>query len=198
MRVASELKAGMVVRMEGQIYRVLEVESRAGAAKLGGVVKTKLSNVRSGRIWEPHLRPQERVEELQVERQFMEFLFRQGDSCTFMNPNTYEQVEVPREILGPAEQFLEAGMQVPVEFFEGVPISAALPDIMEARVADTAPAARAQQDSAWKEARLDNGVVIRVPLFIAPGESVRVDLRTGQYVERAHPATRARRRDEVA
>jgi elongation factor P len=198
MRVASELKAGMVIRLEGQIYRVLEVESRAGAAKLGGVVKTKLSNVRSGRIWEPHLRPQERVEGLQVERQLMEFLFRQESTCTFMNPNTYEQVEVSREILGAAEQFLEAGMEVPVEFFEGVPISAALPDIMEARVADTAPATRSQQDSAWKEARLDNGVVIRVPLFIAPGESVRVDLRTGQYVERAHPAARARRRDEVA
>ena len=187
MRVASELKAGMVVRMEGQIYRVLEVESRAGAAKLGGVVRAKLANVRSGRIWEPHLRPQERVEELQVERQLMEFLFRQGEICTMMNPNTYEQIEISREMLGPAEQFLEAGMQVPVEFFEGVPISAVLPDIMEARIAETAPATRSQQDSAWKEARLDNGLVIRVPLFIAPGESVRVDLRTAQYVERAHP-----------
>ena len=187
MLVASELKAGMVIHIEGQIYRVLEVHNRAGAAKLGGVVKTKLSNVRGGRIWEPHLRPQERVEELHVERQLMEFLFRQGSTCTFMNPNTYEQVEISGEILGPAEQFLQSGMEVPVEFFEGVPISAVLPDIMEARIADTAPAARSQQDSARKEAKLENGLVIRVPLFIASGESVRVDLRTGQYVERAHP-----------
>lgn len=187
MLVASELKAGMVIRMEGQIYRVLEVESRAGAAKLGGVVKVKLSNARGRRMWERHLRPLERVEELQVERQLMEFLFRQGDTCTFMNPNTYEQIEVSGEILGPAEQFLQAGMEVPLEFFEGEPINAVLPDIMEARVMDTVPAARSQQDSAWKEARLDNGLVIRVPLFIAPGESVRVDLRTGHYVERAHP-----------
>lgn len=190
MLAASELKTGMVIRMEGQIYRVLEVESRAGAAKLGGVVKAKLSNVLSGRMWEPHLRPQERVEELHVERQLMEFLFRQGDTCTFMNPNTYEQIEVSGEILGSAGQFLQSGMEVPVEFFEGVPISAVLPDIMEAQVADTAPATRSQQDSALKEARLENGVVIRVPLFIAPGESVRVDLRTGHYVERAHPERR--------
>lgn len=187
MLVASELKAGMVLRMEGEIYRVLDVESRAGAAKLGGVVKAKLSNVRSGRVWEPHLRPQERVEELQVERQLLEFLFRQGSTCTFMNPYTYEQIEISGEILGPAEQFLQSGMEVPVEFFAGVPISAVLPDIMEARIADTAPATRSQQDSAWKEARLDNGLAIRVPLFIAPGEIVRVNLRTGQYVERAHP-----------
>jgi elongation factor P len=187
MLIASELKAGMVIRIEGQIYRVLEVESRAGAAKLGGVVRAKLSNVSSGRMWEPHLRPQERVEELQVERRLMEFLFHQGSSCVFMDPNTYEQIEISGDLLGPAMQFLESGMQVPVEFFEGVPISGVLPDIMEARVADTAPATRSQQDSAWKQARLDNGLVIRVPLFIAPGESVRVDLRTGQYVERAHP-----------
>ena len=183
---ASELKAGMVIRLEGQIYRVLEVESKAGAAKLGGVVKLKLTNVRSGRLSEPHLRPQERVEELQVERQQLEFLFSQGSACTFMNPNTYEQIEVPRELLGPAEQFLQPGMIVPMEFFEGVPIHAVLPDFMEARIADTAPPARSQQDSAWKEATLDNGLVIHVPLFIAPGETVRVDLRTLRYMERVH------------
>ena len=183
---ASELRAGMVIRLEGQIYRVLEVESKAGAAKLGGVVKLKLTNVRSGRLSEPHLRPLERVEELQVERQPLEFLFRQGDTCTFMNPNTYEQIEVAREILGPAEQFLQPGMAVPMEFFEGTPIHAVLPDFMEARIADTAPPARSQQDSAWKEATLDNGLVIHVPLFIAPGETVRVDLRTLRYMERAH------------
>jgi elongation factor P len=176
----------MVIRLEGQIYRVLEVESKAGAAKLGGVVKLKLTNVRSGRLSEPHLRPLERVEELQVERQPLEFLFRQGDTCTFMNPNTYEQIEVAREILGPAEQFLQPGMAVPMEFFEGTPIHAVLPDFMEARIADTAPPARSQQDSAWKEATLDNGLVIHVPLFIAPGETVRVDLRTLRYMERAH------------
>jgi elongation factor P len=187
MPVASELKAGMVIRMEGHIYRVLEVENRAGTAKLGGVVKVKLTNVRRDRFWEPHLRPLERVEELHIERQLMAFLFRNGDTCTFMNPGTYEQVEIPSEILGPSEQFLQAGMEVPVEFFEAVAISAVLPDIMEARIAETTPPTRSQQDSAWKEAKLDNGLAIRVPLFVAPGESVRVDVRSGQYVERAHP-----------
>ena len=186
MLIASELKAGMVIRIEGQIYRVLDVESKAGAAKLGGVVRVKLSNVRSDRMWEPHLRPQERIEELQVERQMLEFLFREGDMCIFMNPNTYEQIEIAREILGPSEQFLQAGMEVPVEFSDGTSISAVLPQIMEARVAETAPATRSQQDSAWKEATLENGVVIRVPLFIAPGDSVRVDLRNGRYLERVH------------
>jgi elongation factor P len=186
MVIASELKEGALVRVEGQVYRVLEVEAKAAAAKLGGIVKAKLSNVRTNRLWEARFRPQERLEDLPVERHLMEFLFRAGDRCTFMDPVSFEQIEVPSEILGSAEKFLQDGATVPLEFFEGQPISAALPDIVEARVVETAPPAHSQQDSAWKEATLENGVSIRVPLFIAPGESVRVDLRTGRYLERVH------------
>jgi elongation factor P len=183
---ASELQQGMVVRVEGQVYRVLEVEAKAAAAKLGGVVKAELSNVMTGRLWEARFRPQERLEDLPVERRNMEFLFREGDACTFMDPNTFEQVEVPGEMLGRAVDFLQSGSSVPLEFFEGRPISAVLPDIVEARVADTAPPSHSQQDSAWKEATLENGISIRVPLFIAPDERVRIDLRTGRYMERVH------------
>jgi elongation factor P len=184
MVIASELKAGTVIRIDGQIYKVLEVESKAGAAKLGGVVKTKLSNVATGRMWEPHFRPQERIEDLEVERNVMEFLFGDSDTCTLMDPRTFEQIEVPRSQLGPGEKFLQPGMQLPVEFFEARPISVVFPDIVEAQISSTAPPVHAQQDNAWKEAVLDNGVSIRVPLFIGPGEFVRVDVRTGRYVER--------------
>ena len=184
MLMASELRTGMVIRVEGDVYKVLEVDAKAGAAKLGGVVKTKLSNVNTGRLWEPHFRPQERFEELGLEHRSMEFLFSDDESCTFMNPDTFEQVEVPRAILGSGEQFLQSGTQVPVELFEGRPISVILPEVVEAKIADTSPAAHAQQDTTWKEATLDNGVVIRVPLFIGPGETIRVDVRTLRYVER--------------
>ncbi len=185
MVIATELKAGMAVRIEGQVYKVLEVESKAGAAKLGGVVKAKLSNVISGRMWEPHFRPQERLEDLELERRNLEFLFSDEDNCTFMDPQSYEQIEVPLALVGRAEKFLQPGMQLPVEFFETRPISIVFSDVLEVRVADTAPAAHSQQDSAWKEATLENGVVIRVPLFIGPGDVVRVDVRTLRYLERA-------------
>jgi len=190
MVLASELKPGLVIRVEGQVYRVLEVESKAAIAKLGGVVKAELSNVSTGRLWQARFRPQERLEELQVERHIMEFLYRAGETCTFMNPHFYEQVEVPCEILGPAERFLQSGTAVPLDFFEGKPISAVLPDIVEARVTQTTPPVHSQQDSAWKEATLENGLVIHVPLFIGPGEHVRVELRTGRYLERAHAERR--------
>jgi len=185
MVIASELRVGMVIRIAGEIYKVLEVESKAGAAKMGGVVKTKLSNVRSARLWEPHFRPQERLEDIQLERHLMEFLFADGDGCIFMNPDTYEQIEIPHSVLGLGRAFLRSGQELPVEFFKGEPISVVFPDIAEARVSDTAPASHSQQDSAWKEAILENGMPVRVPLFIAPGELVRVEVKTGRYVERA-------------
>jgi len=184
MVTAAELKEGMVIRVEGQMYKVLEVESKAGAAKLGGVVRTKLSNVRSGRMWEPHFRPQERLEEFELERHTMEFVFAAGDTCTFMNPESFEQVEVPGAVLGPAEKFLQPGVRLPVDFFEGEPISVEFPEVAEARVAETAPPAHSQQENAWKEATLENGLSIRLPLFIGPGEIVRVGVRTGRYIER--------------
>jgi len=183
---ASELARGMIVRVEGQVYHVLEVEAKAAAAKLGGVVKAELSNVNSGRLWEARFRPQERLEDLPVDRRNMEFLFCDGDTCTFMDPDSFEQVEVPSDIVGPAAGFLRSGTPVPVEFFEGRPIHAMLPDIVEARVVQTAPPAHSQQDSAWKEATLENDVSIRVPLFIASDDRIRVDLRNGRYLERVH------------
>ncbi len=186
MIIACDLREGIVIRIEGQVYKVLAVESKAGAAKMGGVVKTKLMNVRSGRLWEPHFRPQERLEDLELERRMMEFLYADSGTCIFMRPDTFEQVEVPGAIVGPGEAFLQPGLELPVEFFEGEPISVVFPDVAEARVATTAAPAHSQQDSAWKEAKLENGFAIRVPLFIAPGEIVRVDVRTGRYLERAH------------
>src|SRR6516225_1501259 len=165
MVIASELRPGMVIRFEGQVYKVLEVESKAGAAKMGGVVKATLSNLHSGRMLDQHMRPQERLEDLELERHSMEFLYSGDDGVTFMNPVTFEQVEIAREMIGAAEKFLT-------------------PQMDEAKVETTAAPIHAQQDSAFKEATLENGLEIKVPLFIGPGETVRVEVRTGKYVDR--------------
>ena len=184
MVTASELREGMALRIDGQIYRVVEVEARAGAAKMAGTVRTRLSNVRGGRIWDQHFRPQERLENLELERRRVEFLYGNGNTCTFLRLDSFEQVEFPSESLGLAEKFLEAGAEVQAEFFEEEPISVVLPDTIEARVVSTAPPARSQQDSSKKEATLENGLSVQVPLFVAPGETVSIDMKTGRYVER--------------
>jgi len=180
----------MAIRVEGQIYRVLEAESKAGTAKLGGVVKTKLSNVGSGHIWEPHFRPQERLEVVELERRNLEFVFATGDVFTFMSPDTFEQIEVAKAILGPAEKFLQSGMQVPVEFFEGEPLNVVFPEAVEIRVAETAPPAHAQQETTWKYAKLENEMTVQVPMFVGPGEMVRIEVRTGRYMERVRAERR--------
>jgi elongation factor P len=190
MVIASQLQAGTVLQIEGQIYKVLGVESKAGAAKMGGVVKTKLINMRSGTQWEPHFRPLERLENLQLDRHMMEFLYAEGETGTFMRPDTFEQIAIPIAVIGPAAKFLQPGMETPVEFFGDEALSVVLPDITEARVASTAPASHSPQDSAWKEAILENGLKIRVPLFVDSGETIRVDVRNGRYVERARVAGR--------
>ena len=184
MVLASELKAGMALRLDGQVFKVLQSEFKAGGGQTGGVVKSLLQNVVSGREWERRFHPEEKLDDLPLERRSMEFLYSDGDNCVFMDPNNYEQVEVARAALGKMEGFLEAGMNLPVEFCEDKPISVTLPDVAEAKVAETAPPQHSQQDSTWKEAVLENGVQVLVPLFIAPGELVRIDTRTRKYLER--------------
>lgn len=184
MVTAMQLRAGMAVRLDGQICKILEAEFKAGAGQQGGNVKARLQNVSTGRLSEPHFRPDERFEELELQRHTMDFLYRDGDNAIFMNPESYEQAEVPVSIVGPSQAFLTDGMRVTVEFFESRPISVVFPPCIEVKVADTAPPAHSGQDNAWKEAQLENGVKIHVPLFIGPGELVRVDLRTGKYLDR--------------
>jgi elongation factor P len=184
MVLASDLRQGMALRIDRQVFKVLEVEVKAGAAKMGGTVRAQLANVRSGRLWDQHFRPQERLEDVELEKRKAEFLYSDGASCIFQRLDSFEQVEFPSDTLGLAEKLLQPGTEVLAEFFEGEPISVDLPQAVEARVVTTAPPARSQQDSGRKEAKLDNGLTVQVPLFIAPGEMVSIDMRSGHYLER--------------
>jgi elongation factor P len=174
----------MALRIDQQVYRVLEVESKAGAAKMGGTVRARLSNVHSDRLWDQHFRPLERLEAVELEKHKVEYLYSDGANCIFQRLDSFDQVEFPVTSLGLAEKFLQPGTEVSGEFFEGELINVVLPDTVEDRVVSTAPPARSQQDSGRKEATLENCLLIQVPLFVAPGELVSIDLRTGHYVER--------------
>ena len=185
---ASQLRSGMALRFEGEIYRVESAEYHAGQGKMGGVAHTRLKNMRTGTFWEHRFRADERLEDLPVEKQAMDFLYSDADDCYFMNPETFEQVSIPRAVIGPAEKFLKPEMRVPVEFYDGRPLDVRFPDIVEVKVAETAPPAHSQQDNTWKEARLENGLEIMVPQFIATGETIRVEVATAKYVTRAKEA----------
>lgn len=102
-----------------------------------------------------------------------------------MNPETFEQVSLPRTALGRAEKFLRPEMRLPVELFDERPVGIVFPEIVDVPVAETAQPVHTQQDNTWKEAKLENGLQIMVPQFIRPGELIRVAVESGEYVERA-------------
>jgi elongation factor P len=188
MVIASQLRAGMAIRFEGQLYRVIAADYHPGQGKMGGATHARLKNLSTGTQWEHSFRSDLRLEESSVERQPMEFLYADSDDCHFMNPETYDQVAVPAALLGPASRFLKPAMRLPIDFIDGAPVSVQFPDIVEVLVADTAPPAHAHEDSTWKPARLDNGVEIMVPQFIKNGDIVRLDMQTLKYAERAKSA----------
>jgi elongation factor P len=184
MIIASQLRPGAVLKLGEDLLKVIESTFHVGQGKMPGSVHAKLRNIRKGTFKELRWRPEERLEDVQLEKRDMEFLYSDADSVTFMDPTTFDQVSVPLESIGAAEKYLTPEMRVPVEFYGGEPMSIVFPAIVEVKVETTAPAAHQQQDSTFKYATLGNGVETMVPQFIKPGEIVRIEVATGKYVDR--------------
>ena len=188
MITASQLRTGMVIRHEGQTYKVLLADYHPGQGKMGGAAHTRLRNLATGTIWEHSFRADLKLEDLPVDRRSMEFIYSDSDTHYFMHPETYEQIGVPASVVGGHAPFLEGGMRLPVEFVEDAPISVLFPDALEVRIAETAPPVHQQQDNNWKPARLENGIEVMVPQFIKIGDSIRLDVQGLRYMDRAKGA----------
>jgi elongation factor P len=192
MVLASQMRAGMAVVFESQTYRVVAAEYHPGQGKMGGVTHARLQNIDTGTFREHSFRAELRLRDLPVERQALEFLYADGDHYCFMDAENYEQTEIPRAVIGPRAAFLEPGMKLPVEFVSGRPVHILFPEMIEVRIADTAPPAHQQADSAFKPARLPNGMEVMVPQFIKTGDMIRLDLETMKYMDRSRPDAKAR------
>lgn len=184
MITATDLRAGMVIRFEGQLHKVLNSDYHAGGGKLSGAVHAKLQEVGSGSVIERRFRPDERLDQVELERAQWQYLYAEGDDFYFMNPANYEQMPVPRSLLGEASRFLLPEMSLSVETYEGRAVHVFFPEAVELRIASTGQAAHQQQSSASKLATLENGMEIQVPLFIKAGDIVKVATATGKYLER--------------
>jgi elongation factor P len=181
----------MILRVDGALCRVLSADYHGGQGKMGGVMHAKLQDLRTGKERERRFRGEETVEDVQPEKQSLQFLYSEGELSTFMNPQTYEQVAIDTARLGKAAAWLTGETVVPVEFVDGEPLGVVFPEVAEARVAETAaPYHTPGTDNVWKEAKLDNGVKVMVPPFIDVGEVIRVDVDSGRYVERAKAKAR--------
>ncbi len=191
MRLGSELRPRMLVRVEGAVCRVVAAEYHGGQGKMGGVMHAKLRDLATGKERERRFRAEEAVEDLQPEKKVMQFLYSEGSFSYFMDPESYEQLAVDNERLGGARVWLRESANVPVELYEGQPLGIDFPEISEARVVETtAPVHSQGTDNVWKPATLDNGVRVMVPPFIGEGETIRVDVESSRYVERARTKPR--------
>ena len=187
---ASQLRPGMVVRYENQTYRIIAAEYHPGQGRMGGVTHARLKNISTGTSWEHSFRSELKLGEVASDKRAMTFLYKDGDHCYFMDPDTYEQIAIPESMVGPQAIFLLPEMRLDIDLVEGTPVGVQFPEIMEVRVANTAPSIHQQQDSTWKPARLENDLEIMVPQFIKTGDVVRVDVENLKYVDRAKGTSR--------
>lgn len=181
----NDIKNGVTFLYEGQIYQVvdfLHVKPGKGSA----FMKAKLKNLRTGGTVEKTFNTNVKLEKAMIERQNMQFLYSNGDSYNFMNMESYDQIDLAKSQLGEEEKFLKEGLDVIVTFYQGELLGIILPDKIEYTVEQTEPAVKGNTtNNAQKDAVMENGLKVRVPLFIEQGEKILVSTKDGKYDSRA-------------
>lgn len=184
MSKASEVKSGNILRFNGELVAVEEFIHRT-PGNLRAFYQARMRNIRSGKLVEYRFRTDEDVEIARVETNDYQYLYDEGDFFVVMDNNTYEQFNIPKFLFGDTARFLKEGMNVIIAFESEEPIMAQAPAMVELEITYTEPAVKGDTSTnALKSATVETGVEIRVPLFINQGDRVKVDTRTGDYIER--------------
>jgi elongation factor P len=180
----NDLKNGMTLELDGVLFQVIEFQ-HVKPGKGGAFVRTKLRNVKTGAVVERTFNAGVKVGLAIVERKDMQYLYGDGSDYVFMDLGTFDQIHVPGEVMGGAERYLTEGGEAQVALHEGVAIAVDLPASMVLKVTTTDPGVKGDtRTGALKPATLETGLVVQVPLFVEEGERVKVDTRSGEYIER--------------
>ncbi len=179
-----DLRKGVTFKHEGQIWKVLEyAHNKQGRGN--ATIRIKARNLRSGGTLEKTFQSGNRVEDIRLDHHEMTYLYHDGDFYYFMDVDTYEQTPLSADMLGEAVNFLTEGLQIKVSMYDGEPVDVELPTAVELKVIESAPGLKGDTATgATKPATLESGYTLQVPLFVQPGDTLRVDTRTGQYVTR--------------
>ncbi len=181
----NDIKNGVTIMIEGQIYQVVEflhVKPGKGSA----FMKTKLRNLRTGGIVERTFNTNVKFEKANINKQNVQYLYNTGDTYFFMNMETYEQLELSADQVGDNKNYLIENMNVYVILYEGELLGIDLPDKVEFTVVETEPAVRGNTtNNALKDATVETGLVVKVPMFIEQGEKILVTTADGKYSSRA-------------
>ena len=179
------LKNGMALELDDGLFEVVEFQ-HVKPGKGGAFVRTSLRNVRSGATADRTFRAGEKVERAMIDKRAMQFLYRAGDDYVFMDSSTYDQLNVEQASLGDAANYLVENSEAVLKMFGDEIVGVDLPAAVERNIAETEPGIQGDRVSgARKPATLETGLVVQVPLFVGPGERVKVDTRTGEYLTRA-------------
>lgn len=180
----TELRNGTFFREGNNVLQVLTYEH----VKMGrgsGTIKVKTRNIRSGAVVERTFITGARVDEADVQKVKAQFLYRDGETFNFMDPISFEQFTIPAQVIGDQAKYLKDGLEVTLIVFGGEALGLELPMSLIYTISETGPGEKGNTVSnVFKEAVLDNGLVVKVPMFMNVGESVKVDTRSGEYIER--------------
>jgi elongation factor P len=185
MIAATQLRPGMVVKFNNDLFSVFSMVHRT-PGNLRGFVQAKMRNFRSGTMIEHRFSSEDKVERVSLDEEEMEYLYDDGESYYFMNTTNFEQINLTKDILGDATDYLIPNLKVNVEFYEGKPISVELPAAVIMTVVETEPGLKgATASNVTKPAKMDTGLIVYVPPFVNEGEKIRVSTSDASYLERA-------------
>jgi len=183
MVIASDIRVGNVIRVDGKLCKVLTQEIR-GTGKFGKSAMLKLRSLEEGNVIEKKMSADANAEAVDVHYVKMQYLYREGDQFVFMNMDNYEQFSIPAKAVGKHEVFLKENEAIEVLFGEGKALSISFPKIVELKVVSAPPGVRGQSDSTFKEAELENGLKVLVPQFISTSETIRLNTDDLSYMDR--------------
>jgi elongation factor P len=175
----------MSLNLPEGLFSVVEFQ-HVKPGKGGAFVRTKLKNVRSGAVIERTYRADEKLEQAIIDKRDMQFLYRDGSDYVFMDTQSYEQMQAAPELLGTAPDYLKEGDAANLQMYNGEIVGVELPASVELKVTETEPGEKGDRVSgARKPATLETGLILQVPLFVNPGDAIKVDTRSGEYLTRA-------------
>lgn len=181
---ATLLRAGMIIKHDGDLHVVYSVDHRTPGNKRAAM-QTKMRNLRSGSMIDYRFRAEDSIEKVVVDEIEFEYLYSDGEGHHFMNTENYEQLPLQDDIVGDSKDYLIPNMPVSIEYYDGKPIGVLLPDTVDLTVVETEPSIqKATASAVMKPAKLETGLVVNVPPFVNSGDKIKVDTSEGRYIQR--------------
>jgi elongation factor P len=180
----NDMRPGMTLDLDGELFTIVHYQHHK-PGKGGAMVRTKLKSLRNGALLDRTFRADEKVEQAILQKTEMQYLYADDSGFVFMDNESYEQISVQKDLLGQQAGFLKEGQVAQIALYQSTPIEVELPPTVELVITETDPGLQGDRSSAGnKPATLETGAIVQVPLFLKPGEVIKVDTRTGNYLTR--------------